>query len=1311
MKKVFEKLLVVILILSMTVAPVVPLYAGEELEAQSSFMYDRGFHIQNVDMHVRAGTSHTFNTNMRGTITWFTNQPNIIDIRGYTQRMATVSFPQAGSGQLTMHRSEDYLSTGWNPTDGFYLYPRTGVLRIVYNITVYDPLPQNNTTHFAGGSGTAASPYLISTPRHLANIGLTLDYLGAHYRLLNDIHFSDADFQSGGAFHNSGAGWAPIGLNALLEHQRAFTGNFNGDGYVVSGLHSAWYGSGLLAGSRIGLFAHNSGTIRNVGVVNSEFHGFTQNGNAGLNFIGAIAGMNQGTIEFCWTDNNFLGGDAVGGIAGGNTGTIRHSYARNSTFFTTPDRRVLGAYGGITAMQQGGTLNEVYATSIVRSYVFDGTSLAPSLNDVGGVAAIVQRSGTVSPVISNVYWSSFNVPADFLQVVAPLTRPVVHFVPFSEMNDFSRFSGLPTSRWHMNNADQFILSRGPRLNIEKALQNSLVVISQPTKEIYVVGESFEPSGMILGMKKSDGSFETIDVAAQSVVFTAPSGGTDRDTVYITGFNSTTGGTKILTVHFNNMTTQFEVYVLEEFTAVPPTVSAVANQTVTAGQSAVFVADVTGNPAPSLQWEVQIITGGSWTAIAGATTNTLTLTNTTTAMNGNRYRLTANNGGADVISNAATLTVNAPVVNRTITFAANGGTGTMPAQTVQNGASFTIPANTFTRAGHTFSGWAASGAATGDFAAGATIANVQGDITLTAQWTRNQDGIPLVGEIIRFGERNWRVLDVEGNYAKILHESVMTFQQYNNAFANVTWETSSVRAWLNGEFFNSFSVSDRARIRETTVLNPNNPQFGTAGGNTTTDRIFLLSIAEAQQYFNSDAARIARSTGGVASWWWLRSPGSASNSAAVVLSNGLLSTVGTSVSSIEGLRPALWLNIPALANRTISFVANGGTGTMPAQTVTSGDNFTIPANIFTREGYTFDGWAASGAATGNFAAGATIANVTGDITLTAQWTQNQDGIPQIGEIIRFGGRNWLVLDVQGNHAKILHETVMSGRPYHHTLTNVTWETSSSRVWLNGEFFNSFSVSDRARIRETTVLNPPNPWFDTLGGNTTTDRIFLLSIAETQQYFSNDAARIARGEGGGTSWWWLRTPGSASNRAAEIGSDGAIFSSGTFVNSALSIEGLRPALWLNFQTDTPRTITFAANGGTGTMPAQTVATGGNFSVPPTQYVLDGHVFGGWTASGATTGNFAAGATIANVQGNITLTAQWLKIGDLDGDGNITAADVTFLARSVANHSGFALSDNRIGNLAGFDRPPNPDDITLMARWLVGYDLQGLIKQTLP
>jgi hypothetical protein len=89
----------------------------------------------------------------------------------------------------------------------------------------------------------------------------------------------------------------------------------------------------------------------------------------------------------------------------------------------------------------------------------------------------------------------------------------------------------------------------------------------------------------------------------------------------------------------------------------PTVgSSPTSQTVNAGQSVTFTAAATGNPAPTVQWQVSINGGTTWTPISGATGTTLRLTNVTASQNAYRYRAVFTNTLGTATTSSATLTV-------------------------------------------------------------------------------------------------------------------------------------------------------------------------------------------------------------------------------------------------------------------------------------------------------------------------------------------------------------------------------------------------------------------------------------------------------------------------------------------------------------------------------------------------------------------------------------------------------------------------------------------------------------------------------
>ena len=94
------------------------------------------------------------------------------------------------------------------------------------------------------------------------------------------------------------------------------------------------------------------------------------------------------------------------------------------------------------------------------------------------------------------------------------------------------------------------------------------------------------------------------------------------------------------------------------TAAPVVTQQPQDQTVTAGNTAVFSAAASGSPAPTVQWESKPPAAGSFAPIGGATSTVLTVVNPTVADSGTQYHAVFTNGSGSVTTNAATLTVNA-----------------------------------------------------------------------------------------------------------------------------------------------------------------------------------------------------------------------------------------------------------------------------------------------------------------------------------------------------------------------------------------------------------------------------------------------------------------------------------------------------------------------------------------------------------------------------------------------------------------------------------------------------------------------------
>ena len=169
---------------------------------------------------------------------------------------------------------------------------------------------------------------------------------------------------------------------------------------------------------------------------------------------------------------------------------------------------------------------------------------------------------------------------------------------------------------------------------------------------------------------------------------------------------------------------------------------------------------------------------------------------------------------------------------------------------------------------------------------------------------------------------WLVLAKEGNKALVISKNALDCQEYNTSDTSVTWETCSLRKWLNGTFIRAaFNSDEQNMIPNTTVTADKNPSYSTSPGNNTTDKVFLLSITEVNQYLSSVFARwrgateYAKAQGAYTNInsgrceWWLRSPGRNSLYAACVNIDGYVSYAGHDVNDSDcAVRPALWINL-------------------------------------------------------------------------------------------------------------------------------------------------------------------------------------------------------------------------------------------------------------------------------------------------------------------------------------------------------------------------------------------------------------------
>ena len=104
---------------------------------------------------------------------------------------------------------------------------------------------------------------------------------------------------------------------------------------------------------------------------------------------------------------------------------------------------------------------------------------------------------------------------------------------------------------------------------------------------------------------------------------------------------------------------------------------------------------------------------------------------------------------------------------------------------------------------------------------------------------------------------WIVLDVneKGECLLISKYVIDTWSAPDGS----TWGNSSLRSWLNGEFYEAaFTDTEKARILETALTSDSLPGYGDAPDIGTVDKVFLLNVTEAEQYFEQASDRVCYS---------------------------------------------------------------------------------------------------------------------------------------------------------------------------------------------------------------------------------------------------------------------------------------------------------------------------------------------------------------------------------------------------------------------------------------------------------------------
>lgn len=348
---------------------------------------------------------------------------------------------------------------------------------------------------------------------------------------------------------------------------------------------------------------------------------------------------------------------------------------------------------------------------------------------------------------------------------------------------------------------------------------------------------------------------------------------------------------------------------------------------------------------------------------------------------------------------------------------------------------------------------------------------------------------------------WNVIKEEDGKVLLICKYGIEAKQYHTSDDDVTWETCSLRQWLNHDFIDTAFGAEKVDIQLSILENKDG--ILSQGGNTTQDYVFLLSEEEFNENMKFDArtqlSEYARekvdkvyTNGKALARTWLRTPGSAQNATAVIDIRGHLNREGDyNWMGVNAVRPVMWVR---------------KTPEIETQMAASEE---LPIGSFVTLGH-------------------------------YEQNTNLDGLEPI---------EWQVLDRKDGKALLISRYILDSYTYDYN-TNFL----NVRDWLNNDFYNTAFGEEKEYIVETNQeyegfgkrIEGENVYYDRY-----VDSVFLLSSAEVKTYFdgneTNTRAAVGTSYAKDIDTWWMR----------DIT---FVDKFGKFMRS-YGKNGIRPAIWVD------------------------------------------------------------------------------------------------------------------------------------------------------
>ena len=303
------------------------------------------------------------------------------------------------------------------------------------------------------------------------------------------------------------------------------------------------------------------------------------------------------------------------------------------------------------------------------------------------------------------------------------------------------------------------------------------------------------------------------------------------------------------------------------------------------------------------------------------------------------------------------------ITYTVTFNANGGTGTMANQVFEYDEIAALSANVFERTGYDFDSWNTKADGSGFSYDDKDSISLMSNVVLYAQWTpktytvtfsANGGTGDMANQEFLYGQATvindvTFVAPAGKTFAGWLYEYQGGSNSYDNGQAIILdgseYNITFVAQWADSVYTVSYDENTGSGTMAMSYLN---------GGSGT---------LKANQFTKTGYSFVG----------WSDTPGGSK-----VYDNGELVSITSNITLY-----ALW----SADTYKVSFKANGASGSMSDMSITyDAEPTTLTANAFTKEGYTFEGWNTKADGSGDVHINQeTISNITANLVLYAQWS--------------------------------------------------------------------------------------------------------------------------------------------------------------------------------------------------------------------------------------------------------------------------------------------------------------------------------------